>query len=48
METKIIEVNLGVGMDQIFPKPVKIILEHDEDNIEESEETKNLNDQQNG
>lgn len=47
METKIIEVNLGIGMDQIFPRPVTVIIENDDD-VEESEESKNLNNQQNG
>ena len=50
METKkIIEVNLGVGMDQLFPQPVKIIIEDqiiDDDNtVEQTEESKNLNNQ---
>lgn len=28
---KTIEINLGVGMDQIFPKPIKIIVESEEE-----------------
>jgi len=33
METKkVIEVNLGVGMDQIFPQPIQIVVS---DEIEE-------------
>ena len=46
METKIIEVNLGVGMDQLFPKPVKIIIENDNNQENNSdEESTNLNNQ---
>jgi hypothetical protein len=46
METKIIEVNLGVGMDQLFPRPVKIIIENDNNQEDNSdEESTNLNNQ---
>jgi len=47
METKkIIEVNLGVGMDQLFPRPVQIVVN---DEVEETnEENNNLNTQENG
>lgn len=46
METKIIEVNLGVGMDQLFPRPVKIIIENDNNQENNSdEESTNLNNQ---
>ncbi len=49
METKIIEVNLGVGMDQLFPRPVKIIIENatnqEDNNDGETEESTNLNNQ---
>jgi hypothetical protein len=47
METKkVIEVNLGVGMDQLFPRPVQIVVN---DEVEETnEENNNLNTQENG
>ena len=47
METKkVIEVNLGVGMDQLFPRPVQIVVN---DEVEETkEEINNLNTQENG
>ena len=46
METKIIEVNLGVGMDQLFPRPVKIIIENENNQEDNSdEESTNLNNQ---
>jgi hypothetical protein len=47
METKkVIEVNLGVGMDQLFPRPVHIVVN---DEVEETnEENNNLNTQENG
>ena len=46
METKIIEVNLGVGMNQLFPRPVKIIIENDNNQEDNSdEESTNLNNQ---
>ena len=28
---KVIEVNLGVGMNMLFPEPVKIVIEDDTD-----------------
>ena len=35
METKIIEVSLGVGLNQLFPEPVKVVIyPEDEDNNE--------------
>jgi hypothetical protein len=47
METKkVIEVTLGVGMDQLFPRPVQIVVN---DEVEETnEENNNLNTQENG
>jgi len=57
METKkVIEVNLGVGMDQLFPRPVQIVVNDEVEemreiypaNIEGSEEFINLNTQENG
>jgi hypothetical protein len=47
METKkVIEVNLGVGTDQLFPRPVQIVIN---DEVEETnEENNNLNTQENG
>ena len=42
METKIIEINLGVGMNQLFPEPVRIIIDQDE------EINKDLNKKENG
>jgi hypothetical protein len=47
METKkVIEVNLGVGMDQLFPRPVQIVVN---DEVEKTnEENNNLNTQENG
>jgi hypothetical protein len=43
---KVIEVNLGVGMDQLFPRPVQIVVN---DEVEETnEENNNLNTQENG
>jgi len=47
METKkVIEVNLGVGMDQLFPRPIQIVVN---DEVEETnEENNNLNTQENG
>jgi hypothetical protein len=57
METKkVIEVNLGVGMDQLFPRPVQIVVNDEVEemreiypaNIEGSEEFNNLNTQENG
>jgi hypothetical protein len=56
METKkVIEVNLGVGMDQLFPRPVQIVVNDEVEemreiypaNIEGSEEFNNLNTQEN-
>jgi hypothetical protein len=36
---KVIEVNLGVGMNMIFPEPVKIVIDvDDEKEIKEEEE----------
>jgi hypothetical protein len=29
---KVIEVNLGIGLNMFFPEPVKIVIEDDEDN----------------
>jgi hypothetical protein len=47
METKkVIEVNLGVGMDQLFPRPVQIVV--NEEVEETNEENNNLNTQENG
>lgn len=57
METKkVIEVNLGVGMDQIFPQPIQIVVNDEIEemrdeypsNVEGSEEFNNLNTQENG
>ena len=57
METKkVIEVNLGVGMDQLFPRPVQIVVNDEVEemreiypaNVEGSEEFNNLNTQENG
>jgi len=57
METKkVIEVNLGVGMDQIFPQPIQIVVSDEIEemrdeypaNVEGSEEFNNLNTQENG
>ncbi len=39
---KIIEVNLGIGLNQFFPEPVKILIEDDETN--EIGDDNNLND----
>jgi hypothetical protein len=45
METKIIEVTLGVGMNQLFPETVKIVIDNtvdeSEEIIDESEKLKN-------
>jgi hypothetical protein len=30
---KIIEINLGVGLNQLFPEPVKIIIENDTEEV---------------
>jgi hypothetical protein len=43
---KVIEVNLGVGMDQLFPRPVQIVV--NEEVEETNEENNNLNTQENG
>lgn len=48
---KIIEVNLGVGLDQIFPRPIQVIINDEVEemrdiypaNVEGSEEFNNLN-----
>ena len=57
METKkVIEVNLGVGTDQIFPQPIQIVVSDEIEkmrdkypaNVEGSEEFNNLNTQENG
>jgi len=57
METKkVIEVNLGVGMDQLFPRTVQIVVNDEVEemrdkypaNVEGSEEFNNLNKQENG
>lgn len=53
---KVIEVNLGVGMDQLFPRPVQIVVSDEIEemrdeypaNVEGSEEFNNLNTQENG
>jgi hypothetical protein len=55
-EKKIIEVNLGVGTDQLFPKPIQIIIENEVEQIAEedlrstegSDELNNLNKKENG
>ena len=57
METKkVIEVNLGVGINQLFPRPVQIVVNDEVEemreiypaNVEGSEEFNNLNTQENG
>jgi len=57
METKkVIEVNLGVGTDQLFPKLIQIVVNDEVEemkdkypsNVEGSEEFNNLNTQENG
>jgi len=57
METKkVIEVNLGVGTDQIFPQSIQIVVSDEIEemrdeypaNVEGSEEFNNLNTQENG
>jgi hypothetical protein len=49
---KVIEVNLGVGMDQLFPRPVQIVISENEiedmrdeypANVEGSKEFNNFN-----
>jgi len=53
---KVIEVNLGVGTDQIFPQPIQIVVSDEIEkmrdkyplNVEGSEEFNNLNTQENG
>ncbi len=34
---KIIEVNLGIGMNMFFPEPVKIVIETEEKNEQDEE-----------
>jgi len=57
METKkVIEVNLGVGTDQIFPQSIQIVVSDEIEemrdeypaNVEGSEEFNNLNTKENG
>ena len=47
---KIIEVNLGIGLNQFFPEPVKILVqddETDEDQLTETnDQSKNSDDDQ--
>jgi hypothetical protein len=42
---KVIELNLGIGMNQLFPETTKIIIEVDEDqelkNVEDTNEQNN-------
>ena len=40
---KIIEVNLGVGLNQLFPETTKIIIEVEDDQLEEENNSKNKN-----
>lgn len=35
---KIIEVNLGIGMNMFFPETVKIVIDVEDDNTEQNEE----------
>jgi len=37
---KVIEVNLGVGMNMIFPESVKIVIETEEENEQNEKEDK--------
>lgn len=43
---KIIEVNLGVGLNQFFPEPVKILISNDDEDVnsEKTEDTDKQND----
>ena len=36
---KVIEVNLGIGMNMLFPEPVKIVLEVDDEEKTEEDVT---------
>jgi hypothetical protein len=40
---KVIEVNLGVGLNQLFPETTKIIIEVEDDQLEEENNSKNKN-----
>jgi hypothetical protein len=35
---KVIEVNLGIGMNMFFPEIVKIVIDVEDDNTEQNEE----------
>lgn len=35
---KVIEVNLGIGMNMFFPETVKIVIDVEDDNTEQDEE----------
>jgi hypothetical protein len=35
---KVIEVNLGIGMNMFFPETVKIVIDVEDDNTEQNEE----------
>ena len=39
---KIVEFNLGVGMNQLFPEPIKVVINCEDENVsdEESDDTK--------
>lgn len=47
---KIIEVNLGIGLNQFFPEPVKILVQDDDTDenqpIETNDQSKNSDDDQ--
>ena len=34
---KVIEVNLGIGMNMFFPEPVKIVIQTDEEETEQDD-----------
>ena len=38
---KVIEVNLGIGMNMFFPEPVKIVIQTDEEETEQDDEESN-------
>lgn len=40
MSVKTFEVNLGVGLNQIFPETIKIVIESSEDEQEKTQEIK--------